>query len=59
MQGISDAWHHYWGRQRHGGDTPVVPIEEARDLPAADVDLVRLDKDRRPLIDFDDGRLIS
>ncbi len=29
---------------RRGGDTPVVPLEEARDLPVADVDLVRLDE---------------
>ncbi len=37
---------------RRGGDTPVVPLEEARDLPVADVDLVQLDEALNDLAAF-------
>ncbi len=39
-------------RQRRGGDTLVVPLEEARDLPASDVDVVRLDEALNDLAAF-------
>ncbi len=39
-------------RQRHGGDTPGVPLEEARALPVADVDLVQLDEALNDLAAF-------